>query len=85
MKTLDVTNQDDAKAKVSDVQFAGANSWHLVSKAWSKREGWMKSTKVMGVPGGVVLQVSTQQNDSVAEALVFVPGATVEGILGEEK
>ena len=37
----------------------------------------MKSTKGMAVPGGVVIQVSTQQGDNVAEALVFVPDVTI--------
>jgi len=37
----------------------------------------MKSTKAMEVPGGCVVQVTTQQGDDVAEALTFVPGVNI--------
>ena len=77
-KTLDVQNMDDLKAKVSDVAVVGdPGAWKLLGKASSKSQGWMKSTKVMTVPGGVVLQVSTQQGANVAEAVTFIPGVTV--------
>lgn len=77
-KTLDVQNMDDLRAKVSDVEMVGdPGLWRLLCKASSKSQGWMKSTKLMVVPGGVVLQVSTQQGDNVAEAVTFIPGATV--------
>ena len=35
----------------------------------------MKSTKVCNMPHGCLVQVTTQQNDNVAEALEFIPGA----------
>lgn len=75
-KTLDANNTADAAGKVSDVQvFGNPDLWQLVCKASSKSQGWMKSTKALALPGyGVVLQVSTQQGDHVAEALCFVPG-----------
>lgn len=31
----------------------------------------------MEVPGGCVVQVTTQQGDNVAEALTFVPGVKI--------
>ena len=78
-KTLDITNGEDAKKKIKDIVFFGnPDTWQLLSKASSKEEGWMKSTKVMEIDQvGVVLQVSTQQGFNVAEALTFIPGAKI--------
>lgn len=73
-KTLNVTNVEDAKTKISDIEVVGdGNMFKLLSKASSKSQGWVKSTKAMQVPGGCVIQVTTQQGNSVAEALTFVP------------
>ncbi len=52
--------------------------FRLLAKASSEAEGWMKSTKAMAVPGGCLVQVTTQQRNpdgsyAVAEALSFVP------------
>jgi hypothetical protein len=50
----------------------------LLSKASSNKEGWMKSTKAMNIEGaGVVIQVTTQYRDQIAEALTFVQTAKV--------
>lgn len=78
-KTLNNTNMDELKANVSDVQIHGdPGAWKCLCKASSKAQGWMKSTKVMAVDGlGVLVQVSTQQGTEVAEALTFIPGATI--------
>lgn len=79
-KTLDVTSIEDAKEKISDIKvFGNGNLFKLVSKASSEDQGWMKGTKVLEVPNGCVIQVSTQQKNldmtySLAESLVFVPG-----------
>ena len=82
-KTLDVTNTEDAKKKISDIKAQGnPDAWSLICKASSESQGWMKSTKAMDVPGGVVLQASTQQGDQIAEALCFVPGASVASLQG---
>ena len=73
-KTLNVTDVAGARKAVSDVEvFGDGNKFKLLSKASSKSQGWMKSTKAMEVPGGCVVQVSTQQGEHVAEALCFVP------------
>ncbi len=45
-------------------------------------EGWKKSTKALQVPGGCLVQVTTERQSkdgdwSTAEALEFVPGAVV--------
>lgn len=84
-KTLSVVSEQDAIRKIKSVEFYGNNQWVLLCKAWSDTEGWMKSTKAMPVPGGVVMQVTTQQQSSngvyaVAEALTFIPGVTLDGI-----
>ena len=34
----------------------------------------MKSAKACELPHGCIVQVTTQQHDNVAEALVYVPG-----------
>ena len=86
MKSLSVTNMDELREEVSDVEVHGdPGRWVCVCKASSGDGGWMKSTKVMqvgessgGASRGCLVQVTTQQGDSVAEALTFVPGAMVE-------
>lgn len=78
-KTLGNTKADQAKDNVKDIKFYGdGDTFKCISKAWSEKEGWMKSTKAMNVPSGIVVQVSTQQGDNVAEAVCFVPGCRVE-------
>jgi len=72
-KTLNVINNNDLILKVSDVEIYGEDIWHLLCKASSKSENWMKSTKVMNVHGGCLVQVTTQNKDSIAESVVFVP------------
>lgn len=77
-KTLENTKASGTKINVPDVQFYGdGDTFKCISKAWSKAQGWMKSTKAMNVPTGVVVQVSTQQGDNVAEAVCFIPGCKV--------
>lgn len=78
-KTLDVVSIEDAKEKISDLQFVGnGNLFKVLAKASSKAQGWMKSTKAMEIEGvGVVVQVTTQNYDNVAEAVTFVPGVKI--------
>lgn len=79
-KTLDVVSGEDANIKVSDVQFFGnPDMFKLLCKASSKSQGWMKSTKACQVEGGgCIVQVTTQQNNNVAEALTYVPDCIIE-------
>lgn len=78
-KTLNVTNMEELETSVSDVQVYGdPGRWKCLCKVSSKEQGWMKSTKVMQIYKGVLVQVSTQQGDNIAEALTFVPGASLE-------
>ncbi len=58
--------------------------WKLLGKTWDSDTGFMRSTKAMEVPGGVVIQTSTIQRNvtagvsyEVCDALVFVPGAAI--------
>ena len=76
---MTVTSGPDLAAKVSDVEVVGGDMWRVLCKASSKSQGWMKSSKAMEVPGGCLVQVTTQQKNpdgsyAVAEALAFVPG-----------
>jgi hypothetical protein len=86
-KTITNSDVSGARANVPDIKVVGnVDSWKLLCKASSQDEGWMKSTKAMEVPGGAVLQVSTQQRNPdgsyvVAEAVCFVPGV---GIMNDE-
>ena len=79
MKTLHNSDVAEAKAKVSDLKvFGDGDLWVLLAKASSQKEGWMKSTKAMEIPGvGCLVQVTTQQGDSVAEAVTFVPNVVI--------
>lgn len=77
-KTLNNTNVNGDKTQVKDIEFYGdGDLFQLISKASSKEEGWMKSTKAMDVGVGVVIQVTTQQGDNIAEALTFVPNVSI--------
>ena len=78
-KDYTVVSSEDLKNKVSDVEVYGnPDLFVCIAKASSKSGRWMKSTKVMEVPGGCVLQVTTQQDDNIAEAVTFVPGTMLE-------
>jgi hypothetical protein len=83
-KTLGNTDVNGAKKNVKDiVVFGDGDTFKLLCKASSQSEGWMKSTKVMYVPGqGCVVQVTTQQRNpdgsyAIAEALTFVPNVAL--------
>ena len=80
MKTLKNTTSSGATKNVKDIKFWGdGDTFKLISKAYSEKEKWMKSTKAMHIKGaGCVVQVSTQQGDNVAEALTFVAGVKIE-------
>ncbi len=84
MKTLDNVSIDDVKSKVSDVIVYGdGDTFALLCKASSKAQGWMKSTKVCNVPGGCLIQVTTQQTNpdgsyAVAEAITYCPNVWLD-------
>ena len=82
-KTLFNSDVSGAKVNVPDIKVVGnGDMFKLLCKASSQKEGWMKSSKAMEVPGGCVVQVTTQQRNhdgtnAVAEALAFVPGVVI--------
>jgi hypothetical protein len=86
MKTLINTDSNGATKNVKDIVFWGdGDTFKLICKASSQKEGWMKSTKAMEISGlGCVVQVTTQQGDNIAEALVFVPDARINEIYDKE-
>ncbi len=78
-KTLHNSDISGARKNVPDIEVYGnGDIFKLLSKASSKTEGWMKSTKAMEIRGvGCIVQVTTQQGDNIAEALTFVPGVEI--------
>jgi hypothetical protein len=84
-KTLHNSTASQAKNNIPDLKIWGhGDMWRLVCKASSKKEGWMKSTKAMPLKSGVIVQVTTQQGEQVAEALTFVPGAELIEHMGDD-
>jgi len=79
-KTFHNTDASVASKNVKDIVFFGnGDTFKLISKASSKNEEWMKSTKAMQIDGiGCVVQVTTQQYGNVAEALTFVPNVMIK-------
>jgi len=84
-KTLNNSEASGARKNVKDIVFWGnGDTFKLISKASSKEEGWMKSTKAMQIDDvGCVVQVTTQQWDKVAEALTFVAGVKILEVMKE--
>jgi len=83
MKSLGNTDQNTCRSNVKDVVMFGDDLFKLLSKASSKNEGWMKSTKAMQTDMGCVVQVTTQQTNpdgsyAVAEAITFVPNVQIK-------
>lgn len=79
-KTLTHLNAEAAKQAGVSI-FGNHDLWTLVGKAYHQTEGWMKSTKVMEMAKGCILQTTTQQRNlngsySLTDSLVYVPGAT---------
>jgi len=85
-KTVGNTTSSQAKKNVKDIQFWGdGDTFKLISKASSKAEGWLKSSKAMQIDGvGCVVQVTTQQGSNVAEAVTFVPNVKILEIKNPE-
>ena len=82
-KTLHNSDVSGASKNVSDLNVVGnGDSFKLLCKASSEKEGWMKSTKAMDTGAGCLVQVTTQQKNRdgsyvIAEALTFVPGVKI--------
>jgi len=90
-KTLNNTDSNGTEKNVPDVEKWGdPDTWELICKASSKKEGWMKSTKAMEIPDkGCIVQVTTQQRNpdgswSIAEAITFVPHSAINDVWTED-
>jgi len=81
MRTYHNTSAADARRATRDIKiFGDGDMFMLLNKASSESEGWMKSTKAMEIAGvGCIVQVTTQQDDQIAEAITFVPGVHISG------
>lgn len=83
-KTLDISEVKGARANINDLVIYGdGDTFHLLCKASSASQGWMKSTKVCNVGKNCIVQVTTQQKNpdggyAVAEALTFAPDANID-------
>lgn len=67
-----------AKDGGKPVVFGNPDNWVLLTKFVSSDKSIAKSTKAWEIGGvGVVLQVSTKEGGSIAEALSFIPGVTI--------
>jgi hypothetical protein len=90
-KSLHNSDINTAKKNVPDIQvFGDGDLWKLLSKASSEKEGWMKSTKVMQLSSGCLIQLTTQQRNpdgsySLAEAVAYAPGAVLFTDRGGER
>jgi len=81
----------DSREWIEDVQvnepvdlqrYGNYTGFVCIAKAVSKSEGWMKSTKALQMPSGVVIQMTTQQRNpdgsyAVAETSTYVPGVYI--------
>jgi len=92
MKTLHNLDSSGAKKNVPDIiTYGNPDSFKLICKASSEKEGWMKSTKAMEIPNhGCLVQVTTQQKNpdgsyAVAEALTFVPGVYISSDIDDKQ
>ena len=89
-KSLHNTDANGTKKNVSDVVFFGnGDLFVLMAKASSESQGWMKSTKACELPGGCLVQVTTQQRNpdgsyAVAEALTYVPGVSITTVIEDD-
>ena len=90
-KDLGITEVRGATANISDlVVYGDGDSFALLCKASSQEQGWMKSTKVCNVPGGCIVQVTTQQKNpdgsyALGEALAYIPGVILNKEISPRK
>ena len=75
MKTFNAT--DTKSSSTVDVH-GNPDLWVLLCKASNQKQGWMKSTKAMDTSNGCLVQVTTEKDGQVSEALQFVPNVHIE-------
>lgn len=70
-KALNTTNMDQARQAANDIEvFGDPGMWICICKASSKKQGWMKSTKVMNLPFGCIMQTTTEFRNVSGEVTV---------------
>jgi hypothetical protein len=85
-KAEEVIEEVVIEKQVSDVETWGGDSFKLLSKISSKREGWMKSTEAMQIDGlGCIVQVTTQRGGTITEDIEFVPGVRIKEEKNEDR
>jgi len=87
-KTLSNSANETVQDNVSDVVLLGVktNPWRLLCKAFSEKEGWMKSTKAMALGNGqVAIQYTTQQLNADGSYTIAEAGVTTSGTLVESE
>lgn len=57
------------------------NSWVTVEEFTDDDQELKDCTKVMGVPGGVVMRHYFNYYGDVSESMVFIPGVNVEDLV----
>lgn len=78
-KPLGITNTNAAMSLIPDLEIVGnPDMFTLLCKASSKDQKWSKSTKALELTNGCLVQVSTQIEGNVAEALCFIPQVKIE-------
>lgn len=83
VKTYNTNPDNPAKEAVKDFESWGdITQWKHITKSWSSKEDWLKSTKAMEIEGvGCILLVSTQNEEMIAETTTFIPGVKIEDII----
>lgn len=82
-KSLSILSSNDLGSDVES--FGNKDLFVLIAKAWSAKEGWMKSTKAMQINKvGCVIQVTTQQGDNVSESVTFAPNCIIKEHLNDD-
>jgi hypothetical protein len=87
-KALNVASMEDLKTKAPGTEvFGNPGAWVLLGKASNTEQGWMKSTKAMQTPVGVLIQTSTEKRNpdgswSICDALTEVRGAALRQVNG---
>jgi hypothetical protein len=75
----DAVNTADAVEKdgCNPLVVGNPDNWKLLTKFVSSDKSIAKSSKALDVGHGCLVQVTTKEGNSVAEALTFVPGVKV--------
>lgn len=84
VRTLDLSPEKDTEKNILDLKTYGdENTFKLLCKSCSEKEGFMKSTKVCNVEFGCIVQFSSQQRNpdgsySLAESSTYIPSVHID-------